>query len=91
MLNNPISGVDQALWDIKGRQANMPVYQLLGGKAREAALTYATVGATDASEAVDRIHQKMEQGFKVIKVMVGVPGMSSYGPRGEAATKGLHS
>ena len=91
VLNNAISGVDQALWDIKGRQANMPVYQLLGGKAREAALTYATVGATDASEAVDRVHQKMDQGFKVIKVMVGVPGMASYGPRGGQAMKGLHS
>jgi mannonate dehydratase len=90
VLNNAISGVDQALWDIKGRQANMPVYQLLGGKAREAALTYFTVGGQDASEAVDLVREAMGKGFRCIKVQIGVPGMAVYGPRGGAAAKGLH-
>lgn len=91
VLNNAISGVDQALWDIKGRQANMPVYQLLGGKAREAALVYGTIGGTEPSEAVDRVRGLMGQGFKVVKVMVGVPGMSSYGPSSGPPMRGLHS
>ncbi|HET7215272.1 MAG TPA: enolase C-terminal domain-like protein [Terriglobia bacterium] len=89
VLNNAISGVDQALWDIKGRQANMPVYQLLGGKAREAALVYGTTGGTNPSEAVDRVRGLMDKGFKVIKVMVGVPGMSSYGPSSGPPMRGL--
>lgn len=91
VLNNAISGVDEALWDIKGRQAGMPVYQLLGGKAREAVLTYATIGAVEPSEAVDRVRGMMAKGFKVIKVMVGVPGMSSYGPSSGPPLKGLHA
>jgi mannonate dehydratase len=82
VLNNAISGVDQALWDIKGRQANMPVYQLLGGKAREAALTYATVGAAEIPEVIDRTRQFMEKGFRCIKVQVGVPGMAAYAAGG---------
>jgi mannonate dehydratase len=87
VLNNAISGVDEALWDIKGRQANMPVYQLLGGKAREAIETYATVGRMDASEAVERARAMMEQGFRVMKIMTGLAGMDSYGPRGGAPVK----
>ncbi len=91
VLNNAISGIDEALWDIKGRQAILPVYQLLGGKVREAAATYATVGGTEIPEVIDRARQAMEKGFRYIKVQNGVPGMAAYAASGGSrVTKGLH-
>ncbi|MBL8241991.1 MAG: starvation-sensing protein RspA [Bryobacterales bacterium] len=92
VLNNGISGVDQALWDIKGRMAGMPVYQLLGGKVREAADCYGHASGADASEVVDSVKKYMAQGFRHVRVQVGVPGMAGYGSgRGEARIKALHN
>jgi mannonate dehydratase len=79
--NNAISGVDQALWDIKGRMAGMPVYQLLGGKAREAVDLYAHAEGAEIQETVDNAKQYMTQGFRHVRIQVGVPGMSGYGAR----------
>src|ERR1035437_6504906 len=59
VLNNAISGVDQALWDIKGRQAGMPVYQLLGGKCREAADCYAHADGAEIPEVIDNAKRFM--------------------------------
>ena len=93
VLNNAISGVDQALWDIKGRQAGMPVYELLGGKCREAADCLRPRrwrrNPADASTSAKRY---MAQGFRNVRVQVGVPGMAGYGAarQGACAVKGLH-
>jgi len=91
VLNNAISGVDMALWDIKGRQAGMPVYQLLGGKLREAADCYAHASGAEIEETIDRGRALMEQGFRHVRVQVGVPGMAGYGARrGGVAVRALH-
>jgi len=79
VLNNGISGVDQALWDIKGRMAGMPVYQLLGGKCREAADCYAHASGREIPEVIDNARKLMAQGFRHIRVQVGVPGQAGYG------------
>ena len=86
VLNNAISGVDQALWDIKGRQAGMPVYQLLGGKMREAADCYAHASGAEIPEVVEAAKSFMAQGFRHVRIQVGVPGMAGYGGGGGRGT-----
>jgi len=86
VLNNAISGIDQALWDIKGRQAGMPVYQLAGGKCREAAAAYGHADGAEPANTVESAKRYIAQGFRHVRVQVGVPGMSGYGAgRGGAA------
>src|ERR1700683_4287856 len=81
VLNNAVSGIDQALWDIKGRQAGMPVYQLAGGKCREAVDTYAHASGADYAAVVESAKGYIAKGFRNVRVQVGIPGMSGYGSR----------
>jgi mannonate dehydratase len=71
VLNNAISGIDMALWDIKGKLANMPVYQLLGGKCREAAAVYVHADGRDPQEVRANVQRYLEQGYRYIRVQVG--------------------
>jgi mannonate dehydratase len=71
VLNNAISGIDMALWDIKGKQAGMPVYQLLGGKCREAAAVYVHADGKHPQEVEENVRQFMGQGYRYVRVQMG--------------------
>ena len=82
VLNNAISGADQALWDIKGKQADMPLYQLLGGKCREAAAVYGHADGRDEHEVEDSVRKYMAQGYRYIRIQMG-----GYGGQAEKLAK----
>jgi mannonate dehydratase len=71
VLNNAISGVDMALWDIKGKQAAMPVYQLLGGKCREAAAVYTHADGPTPEAVAERVRGFLDEGYRFIRVQMG--------------------
>jgi mannonate dehydratase len=82
VLNNAISGVDMALWDIKGKVANLPVYDLLGGKCRDAAMVYRHADGREPKEVADNVLKYMAEGFIAIRCQMG-----GYGGRVKDVTK----
>ena len=85
VLNNALSGVDQALWDIKGKRAGMPVYQLMGGRCRDRVPLYTHASGRDPQEVGDRVRAAMEQGFTHVRAQVHVPPYSTYGASASAS------
>jgi len=77
VLNNALSGLDQALWDIKGKRANMPVYQLLGGKSRFAVDCYAHASGKSPEEVADSVTRYMEEGFRHVRIQLGGYGSTA--------------
>ena len=74
VLNNALSGVDEALWDIKGKMANMPVYDLFGGKCRQAAAVYRHTDGATPEEVEENVRRYMEQGYRYLRCQMGVYG-----------------
>lgn len=78
VLNNALSGLDQALWDIKGKRARMPVYQLLGGKCRFAVDCYAHSSGKDLESLEQSVRQNMDRGFRHIRIQLGGYGSPQF-------------
>lgn len=68
ILMSAISGIDQALWDIKGKYYNAPVHQLLGGKARESIKVYSWIGGDRPSDVGKSAKEVVSQGFTAVKM-----------------------
>jgi len=75
-----IAAVDMALWDIKGKIAGLPLYQLLGGACRTGVMVYGHANGETIEETLDNAAHYAEQGYKAIRLQTGVPGMpGAYG------------
>ena len=75
-----IAAVDTALWDIKAKMANMPLYDLLGGKSREGVLVYGHANGADLGETAEAVGRYIEMGYKAIRAQSGIPGIKdAYG------------
>ena len=75
-----ISAVDVALWDIKAKAANMPLYQLLGGASREGVMVYGHANGADIDQTVEEVGRYIKLGYKAVRAQSGVPGIKgAYG------------
>lgn len=68
VLMSALAGIDQALWDIKGKELGQPVYELLGGRCRERMKTYTWVGGDDPADECQHIERFLEQGWDTFKL-----------------------
>jgi mannonate dehydratase len=87
VMNNALAGVDQALWDIKGKVAKLPAYQLFGGKVRDELATYVHVNGSDEAEIAQNIKKLAGSGFRNFRVQVALANNASYGSGKPEETK----
>jgi len=83
--NNALSALDVALWDIKGKRANMPAYELLGGKARDAVPMYAHADGRDMNEVTENVRKYMDEGYRHVRAQMGGYGGGGMIPPGQGS------
>lgn len=88
VVNNAISGVDMALWDIKGKMANMPVYDLFGGKVHAGVPVYRHVDGADTAEICENIEKYRALGIRYLRCQCGGYGGGGFGPAPAGAARG---
>src|SRR6188768_1969902 len=75
-----VSAIDVALWDIKARSLNTPLYNLLGGKSRHEVLVYGHANGKSVDDASASAGDLIAQGFRAVRIQSAVPGLShTYG------------
>lgn len=75
-----IAAVDTALWDIKGKSLQTPVYNLLGGKSRNGVMVYGHANGNDLEQTVEEVGKYIDLGYLAVRAQSGVPGMpNTYG------------
>jgi mannonate dehydratase len=84
IMNTAMAGIDMALWDIKGKEAGMPVYQLLGGPCRSAVACYAHAGGNTLEELEEDVRRYMAEGYAVIRCQLGPYGGGGFIPAEKA-------
>ncbi len=89
--NYAVSGIDIALWDIKAKRANMPLYQLFGGKTRSAVQVYGDAGGSDGVQTAEGVSRAMERGYQHVRLNYAEPNAPTPAVEGMPAPGGQHA
>ncbi|BCB88336.1 enolase C-terminal domain-like protein [Phytohabitans suffuscus] len=82
VLNNALSGLDMALWDILGKRLGVPVYALLGGRVRGAVPLYLHANGATIDDTIAHARALMDEGYRYVRLQTGGPGLGTYAAPG---------